>query len=554
MITHTLIKDHILFQSTLLQEERLKTRESMVLNFLFQSTLLQEERRLTGGWNHEYFHISIHAPTRGATNNSVPEDYQSKISIHAPTRGATTDMGRMDFCRMISIHAPTRGATKGRLQCLPLYFYFNPRSYKRSDASSIANLSDGNMISIHAPTRGATTVHRKVWCHSRYFNPRSYKRSDDFLCNVGVKLNISIHAPTRGATMWRCNTSLPLQEFQSTLLQEERRWADEGKTHTETISIHAPTRGATAMTRSAWSQFTISIHAPTRGATLKQYNKNDGKENFNPRSYKRSDSDIATRLIKSGISIHAPTRGATAAGLALKVTTIFQSTLLQEERLVDLVVADLIYIFQSTLLQEERLFNPPKSKNNFIFQSTLLQEERPLWESAFCRDHRKFQSTLLQEERQFRNGFVMIRSYFNPRSYKRSDIWTTSSIEDHSDFNPRSYKRSDVYKNDRDTCGSNFNPRSYKRSDQGIYSKRKYLKISIHAPTRGATMNSTKYVSNMLISIHAPTRGATRTSDVFCGTADDFNPRSYKRSDLLHTCHLVALLIFQSTLLQEERQ
>ena len=122
------------FQSTLLQEERLKTRESMVLNFLFQSTLLQEERhcppcdyywgdwnfnprsykrsdflyalswttrslfqstllqeerRLTGGWNHEYFHISI----------------------HAPTRGATTDMGRMDFCRMISIHAPTRGAT-----------------------------------------------------------------------------------------------------------------------------------------------------------------------------------------------------------------------------------------------------------------------------------------------------------------------------------------------------------------------------------------------------------------------------------------------------------
>ena len=63
----------------------------------------------------------------------------------------------MFFRRYISIHAPTRGATsifilllttqlfqstllqeerQGRLQCLPLYFYFNPRSYKRSDGKN----------------------------------------------------------------------------------------------------------------------------------------------------------------------------------------------------------------------------------------------------------------------------------------------------------------------------------------------------------------------------------------------------------------------------------
>ena len=33
--------------------------------------------------------------------------------------------------------------------------------------------------------------------------------------------------------------------------------------------------------------------------------------------------------------------------------------------------------------------------------------------------------------------------------------------------------------------------------------------ISIHAPTRGATMWRDKYISRFVISIHAPTRGAT---------------------------------------------
>ena len=33
--------------------------------------------------------ISIHAPTRGATNSLVVQNYSKNISIHAPTRGAT---------------------------------------------------------------------------------------------------------------------------------------------------------------------------------------------------------------------------------------------------------------------------------------------------------------------------------------------------------------------------------------------------------------------------------------------------------------------------------
>ena len=56
--------------------------------------------------------VSIHAPTRGATNTFQSRVHICVVSIHAPTRGATTQKD-VD-CRLIhvvSIHAPTRGAT-----------------------------------------------------------------------------------------------------------------------------------------------------------------------------------------------------------------------------------------------------------------------------------------------------------------------------------------------------------------------------------------------------------------------------------------------------------
>ena len=57
------------------------------------------------------------------------------------------------------------------------------------------------------------------------------------------------------------------------------------------------------------------------------------------------------------------------------------------------------------------------------------------------------------------------------------------------------------------------------------------IAISIHAPTRGATLVELEKTMNEIISIHAPTRGAT-----LCGN------------------RISRLLLFQSTLLQEERQ
>ena len=81
------------------------------------------------------------------------------------------------------------------------------------------------------------------------------------------------------------------------------------------------------------------------------------------------------------------------------------------------------------------------------------------------------------------------------------------------------------------TTSSDFNPRSYKRSDKKAGLSYTVSGISIHAPTRGATVdvppewfvpinfNPRSYkrsdgiaddiLNGVIISIHAPTRGAT---------------------------------------------
>ena len=78
---------------------------------VFQSTLPQGERHLTFKIKPAISCISIHAPTRGATEWLGEQFISDAISIHAPTRGATS----FGFCTRpihpISIHAPTRGAT-----------------------------------------------------------------------------------------------------------------------------------------------------------------------------------------------------------------------------------------------------------------------------------------------------------------------------------------------------------------------------------------------------------------------------------------------------------
>ena len=120
------------FQSTLPREERLVDYEKIFDVCIFQSTLPREERRIQDrraeifrdfnprshersdrNWQETsscmgYFNPRSHE--RSDWNIDIQATFSS-ISIHAPTRGAT-QVDQRSRCRItISIHAPTRGAT-----------------------------------------------------------------------------------------------------------------------------------------------------------------------------------------------------------------------------------------------------------------------------------------------------------------------------------------------------------------------------------------------------------------------------------------------------------
>ena len=119
-----------------------------------------------------------------------------------------------------------------------------------------------------------------------------------------------------------------------------------------------------------------------------------------------------------------------------------------------------------------------------------------------------------------------------------------------------------------------FNPRSHERSDSlfGVVSD--FLGISIHAPTRGATLSSGMFPMVLVFQSTLP-REERLSSRKEKGLYKDFNPRSHERSDRnnepirldslisIHaptrgaTMWLIVINLlqrFQSTLPREERQ
>ena len=153
-------------------------RENLFMQYLFQSTLLQEERRILAQNNKRNLFLSIHAPTRGATRQSI---HQLHIQYFQSTllqeERLVLTIAHLDHTPL-SIHAPTRGATISNMSVLNFSYIFQ---------STL--LQEERLVYFF----GVKLIET--------FNPRSYKRSDwiTSICNQGI-----IH-------------------FQSTLLQEERQ-------------------------------------------------------------------------------------------------------------------------------------------------------------------------------------------------------------------------------------------------------------------------------------------------------------------------------------------
>ena len=121
----------------------------------FQSTLPREERLSSQArliWWHQHFNPRSH---ERSDNQKGKRMAREKISIHAPTRGATQH-DRMAGHRRNHFNPRSHERSDDKNHSgLLITQNFNPRSHERSDYDSI----------------GITLIHEN-------FNPRSHERSD----------------------------------------------------------------------------------------------------------------------------------------------------------------------------------------------------------------------------------------------------------------------------------------------------------------------------------------------------------------------------------------
>ena len=88
-----------------------------------------------------------------------------------------------DKCICVSIHAPTRGATN-QLRSTDTSIMFqstHPRGVRHVLIETISYLG---IVSIHAPTRGATPISDTMAIISASFNPRTHEGCDQNLTYI----------------------------------------------------------------------------------------------------------------------------------------------------------------------------------------------------------------------------------------------------------------------------------------------------------------------------------------------------------------------------------
>ena len=89
---------------------------------------------------------------------------------------------------------------------------------------------------------------------------------------------------------------------------------------------------------------------------------------------------------------------------------------------------------------------------------------------------------------------------------------------------------------------------------EGYNAQKQAVNISIHAPTKGATVPIDAFIVISEISIHAPTKGATQVNAFMIIWITDFNPRSHEGSDDSPESFKLRNPGFQSTLPRRERR
>ena len=127
---------------------------------------------------------------------------------------------------------------------------------------------------------------------------------------------------------------------------------------------------------------------------------------------------------------------------------------------------------------------------------------------------------------------IIIPANFNPRTHVGCDFFPQLNISVIKHFNPRTHVGCDGHITSCTLYIANFNPRTHVGCDVAITAGLSATRISIHAPTWGATRPLYFLHSVTTISIHAPTWGATSIVESNDFAGDDFNPRTHVGCDI----------------------
>ena len=137
------------FQSTLPRRERHIYHIGLTPCALFQSTLPRRERLPFLSKFPFLYDFNPHSH-EGSDTGKVPIYCGNFISIHTPTKGAT-EICSSKICWMaISIHTPTKGATRQIQKTANSIKHFNPHSHEGSDQFATLYISSVQNFNPHS--------------------------------------------------------------------------------------------------------------------------------------------------------------------------------------------------------------------------------------------------------------------------------------------------------------------------------------------------------------------------------------------------------------------
>ena len=120
---------------------------------------------------------------------------------------------------------------------------------------------------------------------------------------------------------------------------------------------------------------------------------------------------------------------------------------------------------------------------------------------------------------------------FNPRSHKGSDKVCCQPIPVHIISIHAPTRGATINRTLQPCIAANFNPRSHKGSDGSLIMISKQFMNFNPRSHKGSDIARSSFLLFKIISIHAPTRGATDTARQVLRIPQYFNPRSHKGSD-----------------------